>query len=108
MEALRGLVSYYGPHLTDEMIKYVGLRSEDFNPIRGAINKRDYKEARKLMTDDMANLAIYGTPDDCIDRIEKLIDKGLKHVRFGPPLGPDPETTIQLLGQKIIPHFKEK
>jgi 5,10-methylenetetrahydromethanopterin reductase len=108
MDALRGLVSYYGPHLTDEMIKYVGLRSEDFNPIREVISKRDYEAARKLMTDDMANLAIFGTPDDCVDRIEKLIEKGLKHVRFGPPLGPDPETTIQLLGHKIIPHFKEK
>jgi 5,10-methylenetetrahydromethanopterin reductase len=107
-EALRGLVSYYGPHLADEMIKYIGLTSKDFDPIREAISDRDYEGARKLMTDDMANLAIYGTPDDCIDRIEKLVDKGLRHIRFGPPLGPDPKTTIQLLGQKIIPHFRGK
>lgn len=107
VEALRGLVSFYGPHLADEMINYVGLKSEDFDPIRYAINIRDFEGARKLVTNDMANLAIYGTPDDCIDRIEKLVDNGLKHIRFGPPLGPDPETTINLLGKEIIPYFKE-
>jgi 5,10-methylenetetrahydromethanopterin reductase len=59
------------------------------------------------MTDEMAQLAIHGTPDDCIDRIEHLIDKGLTHIRFGPPLGPDPEEAIRLLGEKIIPHFRD-
>jgi 5,10-methylenetetrahydromethanopterin reductase len=107
MEALRGLVSYYGPHLADEMIKYVGLKSSDFNLIREKIGMRDYEGAKKLMTNEMADLAIYGTPDDCINRIEKLVEKGLKHIRFGPPLGPDPETTIQLIGKEIIPYFKE-
>jgi 5,10-methylenetetrahydromethanopterin reductase len=108
MEALRGLVSYYGPHLADEMIKYVGLKSSDFDLIREKISMRDYDGAKNLMTSEMADLAIYGTPDDCIDRIEKLVDKGLKHIRFGPPLGPDPETTIHLIGKEIIPHFKEE
>lgn len=108
MEALRGLVSYYGPHLADEMIKHVGLTSADFDPIREAISKRDYEGARNLMTSEMADLAIYGTPDDCINRIEKLIDKGLRHIRFGPPLGPDPVSTIQIIGKEIIPYFKEK
>ena len=59
------------------------------------------------MTDDMANLAIYGTPEDCVERINTLVKKGLKHIRFGPPLGPDPKTTIQLIGEKILPHFKD-
>jgi 5,10-methylenetetrahydromethanopterin reductase len=55
----------------------------------------------------MAQLAIHGTPDDCIDRIEKLIEKGLTHIRFGPPLGPDPKEAIRLLGEKIIPYFRD-
>jgi 5,10-methylenetetrahydromethanopterin reductase len=105
--ALRSLVSYYGPHLSDNMIKYVGLKSEDFDPIREAINRMDYEEAKKLVTPKMANLAIHGTPDDCINRIEEIIDKGLRHIRFGPPLGPDPENTINLIGQKIIPYLRE-
>jgi len=36
-----------------------------------------------------------------------LIDRGLTHVRFGPPLCPDPVEAIRLIGEEIIPHFRE-
>jgi len=105
-EALRDLVTFYGPHLAPEMIGKVGLTPGDFDAIRRAISERDYAEARGLMTDEMAQLAIHGTPDDCVQRIEGLVDRGLTHVRFGPPLGPDPEEAIRLIGEEIIPHFE--
>jgi 5,10-methylenetetrahydromethanopterin reductase len=106
-DALRDLVTYYGPHLADEMISTLGLTTEAFDPIREAYERRDVESARKLMTDEMASLAIYGTPEDCVERIEKLVSKGLRHVRFGPPLGPDPRETIRLIGEEIIPHFED-
>ena len=106
-DALRDLVTFYGPHLAEEMIGKIGLSSEDFDPIREALGERDYARARDLMTDEMAELALYGTPDDCVDRIEGLIDQGLNHVRFGPPLGPDPAEAIRLIGDEIIPHFRK-
>lgn len=106
-DALRDLVTFYGPHLAEEMIGKIGLSSEDFDPIREALGERDYAGARGLMTDEMADLAVHGTPDDCVDRIEGLIDQGLNHVRFGPPLGPDPAEAIRLIGEEIIPHFRE-
>jgi len=107
-DALRDLVTFYGPHLAPEMIGKVGLSPKDFDLIRDAISDRDYTKARSLMTDEMAKLAIYGTPDDCIERIEKLTEKGLKHVRFGPPLGPSPENAIKLIGREIIPHLEKE
>lgn len=106
-DALRDLVTFYGPHLAPEMIGKIGLSPEDFDPIREALRDRDYEGARGMMTDGMADLAVHGTPDDCVDRIEGLIDRGLTHVRFGPPLGPDPADTIRLIGEEIIPHFRE-
>ncbi|MFP3952456.1 MAG: LLM class flavin-dependent oxidoreductase [Candidatus Bathyarchaeia archaeon] len=107
-EALRDLVTFYGPHLASDMISEIGLSPEDFDPIRRSISDRNYEEAKALMTDEMADLAIHGTPDDCVDRLERLVDRGLEHVRFGPPLGPDPRKTIQLIGDEIIPHLKDK
>ena len=62
---------------------------------------------RARMTDEMADIAIHGTPEDCIRRLEKLVSVGLTHVRFGPPLGPDPAETIRLIGEEIIPYFRE-
>jgi 5,10-methylenetetrahydromethanopterin reductase len=106
-DALRDLVTYYGPHLADEMINTIGLSSEDFDAIREAYRRRDTELARSLMTDEMADLAIYGTPDDCLERIDNLIKKGIRHFRFGPPLGPDPSQTIRLIGEEILPKFRE-
>jgi 5,10-methylenetetrahydromethanopterin reductase len=59
------------------------------------------------MTDEMADIAIHGTPEDCIERLDKLVSTGLTHVRIGPPLGPDPAETIRLIGEEIIPYFRE-
>jgi 5,10-methylenetetrahydromethanopterin reductase len=89
------------------MIGKVGLVPEDFDPIREALSSRDNERAESLVTDEMAQIAVYGTPEDCVERIERLIGRGLTHVRFGPPLGPEPEETINLIGEEIIPHFKE-
>lgn len=108
MDSLRGLVSFYGPHLAPEMIGKVGLKTEDFDPIREALSAQDFERAKALVTDEMARIAIHGTPEDCVERIEQLIGKGLTHVRFGPPLGPDPEETIRLIGEEIIPHFSDR
>jgi len=107
MDALRDLVSFYGPHLAPEMIGKVGLVPEDFDPIRKALSVKDFQRARSLVTDEMARLAVHGTPEDCVERIERLLGMGLTHVRFGPPLGPDPEETIRLIGEEIIPYFRE-
>ena len=106
-DALRNLVSFYGPHLAPEMIAKIGLSPSDFDPIREANAARDPEKARSLITDEMADIAIHGTPEDCIRRLEKRVARGLTHVRFGPPLGPDPAETIRLIGEKIIPHFRE-
>jgi len=106
-DALRDLVTFYGPHLAPDMIAKIGLTPSDFDPIKEAYAARDPEKARSLMTDEMANIAIHGTPEDCIQRLEKLVDRGLKHVRFGPPLGPDPAETIRLIGEEIVPYFRE-
>jgi 5,10-methylenetetrahydromethanopterin reductase len=107
IDALRKLIPFYGPHLAEEMIGKVGLTLQDFDLIKEALSERDYKKAQSLMTEEMAQIAIYGTPDKCIERIEKLIKKGLTHVRFGPPLGPDPKESIRLIGEEIIPYFSK-
>ena len=105
-DALRTLVSFYGPHLASDMIGKIGLEPQDFDSIRGALARRNEVKAMSLMTDEMADLAIYGSPNECIERIDKLVRMGLRHIRFGPPLGPSPEETIRIIGENIIPYFR--
>lgn len=38
----------------------------------------------------MLQIGIAGTPRDLIARLEGLAARGIQHLSFGPPLGPDP------------------
>lgn len=58
------------------------------------------------MTDDMTDLAIRGTPEDVIRRIETIADMGITQINLGGPLGPDPAEAIRLMGETVIPYFK--
>ena len=105
-DKMRDMVSYFGPYLEDEALATVGLQRADFAPIKACIDRRDYAGARRLVTDQMLRLGIVGTPDDVIARVEELRANGLDEIGFGGPLGPDPQAAIELLGSKVIPHFR--
>ena len=105
MEALRGLIAYYGPHLAPVMIREIGLHPTDFDAIRDATKKQDLETANALVTERMMRLAIFGTPHECIRRLEELDRKGVTQVNIGPPLGPRPKEAIRTIGREIIPCF---
>lgn len=72
------------------------------------LNRGDKEGARKLVTDDMLRLAIVGTPDECVDTISGMVEAGVTHVSLGGPLGPDPREAIRLIGERIIPAFRNE
>jgi 5,10-methylenetetrahydromethanopterin reductase len=104
-EALRGLVAYYGPQLAPVMIREIGLRPADFDPIRDATRNGDFEKAKALVTERMMRLAVFGSPEECIRRLEELDRRGISQVNIGPPLGPRPEEALRRIGSEIIPSF---
>lgn len=104
-KALRGLIAYYGPHLAPVMIREIDLHPTDFDPIRDAVKKRDLETAKTLVTEKMMRLAIFGSPEECVHRLEELERNGITQVNIGPPLGPRPEEAIRAIGSRIIPYF---
>ncbi|WP_336953220.1 LLM class flavin-dependent oxidoreductase [Sphingobium aromaticivastans] len=54
----------------------------------------------------------YGTPDDVIAHLEKLFEAGADEILFLPQMGTVPHEaimeTIRLLGEQVIPHFRQK
>ncbi len=65
-----------------------------------------YAKAESLVTDQMLDLAVVGTPKQVIPRIELLLESGITQVSVGGPLGPDPRRTIELLGDQVLPYFR--
>jgi len=51
-------------------------------------------------------ITIFGTPEDCIERIEKYLKYGVTHFEF--EIVSTYEKTCQLLAQKVIPYFTER
>ncbi len=107
-DQLRGLIAYYGPHLSPSALGSIGLTPRDFEPIEEVWRREGLDEAKKLVSDKMLKLAIAGTPDECISRIESLRREGVTQIGIGGPLGPDAEEAVRLMGRTILPYFKSK
>ncbi len=104
-DPLKELVAYFGPLLGVKGLAAVGLSHEQFAPVHAEFKKSGIKSAIKLVNDKMLNLAIYGSPEDCIMRLEKLEKDGVNQVLLGAPLGPNPRESVNIIGEKIIPYF---
>ncbi len=106
IDPLKELVAYFGPLLGRKGLGTVGLTVESFSEVYNALNEKGVRAAAKLVKEEMLRLAIYGSPEDCISRLEKLKDAGVDEVLLGAPLGPDPRESVQIIGRKIIPHLR--
>lgn len=105
-DVLRQMVSYFGPYLEAPALATIGLVPEDFRALGRLVEAGRYDEAASLVTDQMTDLALRGTPGDIIKRIETIADMGVTQINLGGPLGPDPAEAIRLMGECVIPYFR--
>lgn len=47
-----------------------------------------------------------GTPGDIIAQVRDMVAAGATHVAFGPPLGPDVDVALDLLGRQVLPALR--
>jgi 5,10-methylenetetrahydromethanopterin reductase len=107
-DPLKEKIAYYGHSMSATILAQLGLTHQDFEPIVQAVmTENNLARAKSLVTDQMMQIGIAGTTRDVIQRLEKLVDVGARHLSFGPPLGPDIDEAITRIGQEIIPYFRE-
>jgi len=104
-DVLRRMIAYFGWALEAPALETIGLTPEDFAPIKAWVETGDYQRATDLVTDQMCDLALHGTPRQVIAQIERLAELGITQVNLGGPLGPDPKEAIRLMGEQVIPWF---
>jgi 5,10-methylenetetrahydromethanopterin reductase len=104
---MRDKVAYYGHALSPLILGNLGVSAEEVVPSTTALMvDRDPDRARALVPDQMLRIGVVGTADDLIPRLEGLVAMGVRHVSFGPPLGPDPLGAIEVLGRDVLPHLR--
>ena len=75
-------------------------------PVDAALlDEKDMDKAVGLGDERMMRIGVVGDPKQLLERLEPLVAAGVTHLSFGPPLGPDPETAVRMLGEKVLPHF---
>jgi 5,10-methylenetetrahydromethanopterin reductase len=99
-------VAYYGHALGPLLWERLGLVRADFDAIEQAMMvERDEAMAIALVDERMLRIGVVGGAADVIERLEPLVAAGADHLSFGPPLGPDRQAAIQILGN-VVAHFK--
>lgn len=105
-DALKEKVAYYGHALSETILNQLGLTHGDFEAIEHAIMvENNVEKAKSMVTQPILKIGIAGEVQSVIERIEGLINLGVKHISFGPPLGPDIDYAIEAIGREIIPYF---
>jgi 5,10-methylenetetrahydromethanopterin reductase len=105
----RELVKFYvsfrvadSPPLVHEK---VGLTSKEVAEVRNGL-KADISSAIKKVAPKMIDaFSISGTPSECVEKIEKFVDAGVKQIIFASPFGSNPKEVIKQIGDEIIPSF---
>ncbi|HEX6675274.1 MAG TPA: LLM class flavin-dependent oxidoreductase [Actinomycetes bacterium] len=104
---MRDKIAYYGHALSPLILKNLGVQADELVPSSTALMvDRDPERARALVPAEMLRIGVVGTAADLVPRLERLVGLGVRHVSFGPPLGPDPLTAIEVLGREVLPHLR--
>lgn len=101
--ALAEKIAYYGASFAPYLLRRAGLGPEDFRDVQAAMTRGDRAAALDLITPQMLRLGIAGTPAEVIERCRSVLSTGVRHLSFGPPLGPDPRRAVSTLGTDVLP-----
>jgi len=85
-----------------------GVDEEKAQKISGALKGGKWGEAFGQVSSRMIEaFSVCGTPDMCIERIAQLLKSGISQFVVGSPIGPNVRKAIDLISDKIIPHFEK-
>ena len=104
--ALASKIAYFGASFSPDLLKDVSLTLDDFVPIQQAMSDGDHERATDLVTPTMLSLGVAGSVDEVVEAGAGMVAAGARHISFGPPLGPDPEQSVKVLGAKVLPALK--
>ena len=96
-------IALYSGSLSRDALAANGLDPADFARTQKLMDQDRRADAVASVTDPMLELGIAGDVDDVIDQCAALIESGVQHISFGPPLGTDRMNSIRLIGRRVLP-----
>jgi len=101
------VVAYVAAGSPDVVLQRHNIDREKAEKIGKALKAGRWGEAFSLVSSRMIEaFSVCGTPEMCIERIAQLLKSGISQFVVGSPIGPNVRKAIDLISDKIIPHFK--
>jgi len=92
-----------------EALAASGIKRQEQDALRIAIDKKGPEAAVDLVTDKMVDaLSASGPIEKCFVKCQDQIKKGVGHLIFCLPFGPDPEEAVQRICKELVPKLREK
>jgi 5,10-methylenetetrahydromethanopterin reductase len=90
-----------------QLLERHGIDVKKAEEIKEALKANDWGKAFSDVTPEMISaFSVCGTPDTCIERIADLLKSGISQFVVGSPIGANVREAINLVNEKIIPHFE--
>ena len=99
-------IALYSGSLSADALAANGLDPEEFARTQELMLAGRVDEAVASVTDSMLQLGIVGGVEDVIEQCGALIDAGVRHISFGPPLGTSEMESVRLLGKSVLPALR--
>ncbi|MGA1837272.1 LLM class flavin-dependent oxidoreductase [Herbiconiux sp. 11R-BC] len=96
-------IALYSGSLSTAALEANGLDPEEFARTQKLMLDGREDDAVASVTDSMLTLGIVGEAAEVIDQCGALIEAGVRHISFGPPMGPEPDGALRLLGSEVLP-----
>lgn len=103
---LAGHIAEYSGSLAPAALAANGLDVAEFAHTQALMDAGRTEEAIDSVTDSMMQLGIAGGVEDVIEQCGALIESGVRHISFGPPMGTDPIGAIRLIGERVLPALR--
>jgi 5,10-methylenetetrahydromethanopterin reductase len=108
LKAVIPVVAYIVAGSPEIILDRHGISVELASKIRDAIVHGQWKEAFSHVDNDMVEaFSICGTPENCIEKIDKLMKVGVNQIVAGSPIGPNMRKSINMIATEIFPNFKK-
>lgn len=100
-------IAKYSGSLSVDALRANGLDPEEFDRTQQLMLAERTEEAIDSVTESMLRLGVVGGADEVIEQCAKLIEAGVRHISFGPPMGTNPPEAVRLLGTKVLPVLRK-
>jgi 5,10-methylenetetrahydromethanopterin reductase len=108
LKAVIPVVAYIVAGSPEIVLDRHGIPVEVASKIRDAIVHGQWKEAFSYVDNDMVEaFSICGTPENCIEKIDKLMKVGVNQIVVGSPIGPRMRKSINMIATELFPNFKK-